>query len=277
MTDRSRAAWASSDTSAGAEPSPPYGGPMEVDIAAAARLVAEPARAAMLEALTSGQSLPAGDLARAAGVSPATASEHLARLRHGGFVTVVTTGRHRYYRLASVDVAHALEALAMVSPARPVRSLRQSRLDAATAFARTCYDHLAGTAGVAVHDALVSGGAVLVGVDGYQLSADGEHRLARFGVDADAARRSSRSFARTCVDLTERRPHLAGALGAVLCGRMLALGWFVRRARGQRAVLLTDEGRRGLARHLDVDLGGASGRPSDSGMADRQRRMGSEP
>src|SRR5688572_11979374 len=176
------------DTSAGTETSPPYGGSMEVDIAAAARLVAEPARAAMLEALTSGQSLPAGVLARAAGVSPATASEHLTRLLHGGFVTVVTTGRHRYYRLASAEVAHALEALAMVSPPRPVRSLRQSRLDAATAFARTCYDHLAGTVGVAVHDALVSGGAMLVGVDGYELSADGERVLARFGVDVDDAR-----------------------------------------------------------------------------------------
>jgi len=239
---------------------------MEVDIAAAARLVAEPARAAMLDALTSGQSLPAGVLARAAGVSPATASEHLARLRDGGFVTVMATGRHRYYRLGSADVAHALEALAMVSPPRPARSLRQSRLDAATAFARTCYDHLAGTAGVAVHDALVSGGVVFAGIDGYQLSADGERRLATFGVDVAAARRGRRSFARTCVDLSERRPHLAGALGAVLCGRMLALGWFVRRGRGQRAVLLTEEGRHGLALHLGVDLEGPGdkARHSDS-------------
>jgi DNA-binding transcriptional ArsR family regulator len=224
-----------------------------VDLAAAARLVAEPARAAMLEALVSGQALPAGELARAAGVTPATASEHLARLRGGGFVTVVSVGRHRYYRLASAEVAHALEALALVSPVRPVRSLRQSRVDAATAFARTCYDHLAGTVAVAVHDALVTRGAVVAGVDGYELARAGEDLLASFGVDVPAARRSRCHFARTCIDLTERRPHLAGALGAVLCGQMLELGWFVRRVRGQRALRLTDDGRRGLARHLGLD------------------------
>ena len=249
-----RPGWAA-DASVRAEASRPYGGGMSVnaDSAAAARLVAEPARAAMLEALTSGQALPAGELARAAGVSAATASEHLARLLGGGFVDVVSSGRHRYYRLASADVAHALEALALVSPPRPLRSLRQSRLEAAAVFARTCYDHLAGTVGVAVHDALVDGGSIVAGPDGYRLTADGEHRLAAFGVDLATTQRGRRPFTLTCIDLTERRPHLAGALGAVLCGRMLELRWFVRRGPGQRALRLTDDGRRGLTRHLKLD------------------------
>jgi len=200
----------------------------------------------------SGEALAAGELARAAGVGAATASEHLSRLCGGGFVTVVPTGRHRYFRLASPDVAHALEALALVSPARPVRSLRQSRLDAATAFARTCYDHLAGVVGVAVHDALVGDGALAPAAGGYEVTSDGQARLAAWGVDVPAARRTRRAFARACLDVSERRPHLAGALGAVLCGRMLELGWFVRRRRGERALRLTEAGRRGLAREIGL-------------------------
>jgi hypothetical protein len=104
-----------------------------------------------------------------------------------------------------------------------------------------------------VHDALVDGGSIVAGPDGYRLTADGEHRLAAFGVDLATTQRGRRPFTRTCIDLTERRPHLAGALGAVLCGRMLELRWFVRRGPGQRALRLTDDGRRGLTRHLKLD------------------------
>lgn len=227
-----------------------------MDLAAAARLIAEPARAAMLDALMSGEALAAGELARAARVSAATASGHLARLRAGGVVDVAHAGRHRYYRLASADVAHALEALAAISPARPVRSLRQSRSDAAMAFARTCYDHLAGRVGVAVLDAFVADGVLLAGGDGYALTAPGQTRLTALGVDVAGARASRRGFARACLDFTERRPHLAGALGAALCGRMIALRWFVRRGEGQRALRLTEVGRYQLAERLGVTMGG---------------------
>ncbi len=225
-----------------------------MNLAAAARLIAEPARAAMLDALMSGEALAAGELARVASVSAATASEHLARLREGGLVEVARTGRHRYYRLASPDVAHALEALAAISPARPVRSLRQSRSDAAMVFARTCYDHLAGRVGVAILDAFVADGVLVAGGDGYALTAAGQTRLTAFGVDVAAARASRRAFARACLDFTERRPHLAGALGSALCGRMIGLNWFVRRGQGQRSLRLTDVGRRQLAGRLGVDV-----------------------
>jgi DNA-binding transcriptional ArsR family regulator len=228
----------------------------DVDLAAAARLIAEPARAAMLDALMSGEALAAGELARAARVSPATASGHLARLRAGGVVDVAHAGRHRYYRLASADVAHALEALAAISPARPVHSLRQSRSDAAMAFARTCYDHLAGRVGVAVLDAFVADGVLVAGGDGYALAAAGQTRLTALGVDVAAARVSRRAFARACLDFTERRPHLAGALGAALCRRMIGLRWFARRRQGQRALRLTDLGRRQLAEQLGVAMDG---------------------
>jgi DNA-binding transcriptional ArsR family regulator len=226
---------------------------MDVDLAMAARLIAEPARAAMLDALLSGEALAAGELARAAGVSAATASDHLTRLRVGGFVEVTQSGRHRYYRLASVDVAHALEALAVVSPPKPVRTLRQSHAGTAIAFARTCYDHLAGRLGVALHDGLVADGALTAGGDGYALSASGEDRLAGLGVDVATARASRRAFARSCLDFTERRPHLAGALGAALCTRLVDLGWLVRRGTGQRAMRLTTAGEDQLAHWLGED------------------------
>src|SRR6516162_2880150 len=128
----------------------------DVDIVPAASLLAEPARAAMLTALLDDRPLAAGELARLAGVSPATASAHLARLLHGGMVTVIRQGRHRYYRLAGPEVAAVMEALAHLSPVTPVHSLRQSQDAAALAEARTCYDHLAGRAGVALLDALLA-------------------------------------------------------------------------------------------------------------------------
>ncbi|WP_084130916.1 helix-turn-helix domain-containing protein [Actinocatenispora sera] len=219
----------------------------EVDVAAVARLIGEPARAAMLDALLAGRALAAGELARIAGVSPGTASEHLARLRDGGLVEVVAAGRHRYHRLASPEVGQVLEALALVSRPKPVRTLRQSRTNAALLVARTCYDHLAGQIGVAVHDALVTRQALHTVPAGYELTPAGVDLLTGLGVDVPAARSARRAFARPCLDFTERRSHLAGALGAAICARFLAQGWLVRRATGDRALRLTDGGRRTLA------------------------------
>jgi DNA-binding transcriptional ArsR family regulator len=234
----------------------------QADVAGVARLIGEPARAAMLDALLSGRALAAGELGRVGGVSPATASEHLARLRDGGLVEVVAAGRHRYYRLANPDVAHALEALALVSPQKPVRSLRQSRAAAALAVARTCYDHLAGQVGVALHDALVTRGALAAGGDGYLLTDEGAALLAGAGVDVPVARTRRRAFARPCLDFTERRPHLAGALGAVLCARLLADGWLVRPASDQRGLRVTGRGREALETHFGVRLEAQTRAPS---------------
>ncbi len=218
-------------------------------VAAVARVIGEPARAAMLDALLAGVALTAGELARVAGVRPPTATEHLARLREAGLIETVAQGRHRYHRLASPAVGHALEALSLLGPARPtvpVRSLRESRTAEAMLLARTCYDHLAGRVGVALHDALVDRAAVVAGGDGYLLSREGELLLAGVGVAVEDARAGRRQFAMPCLDFSERRPHLAGALGAAVCVRLIDLGWLVRRATGQRALRLTDAGRAGL-------------------------------
>src|SRR5262252_7260503 len=167
----------------------------DVNVVPAASLLAEPTRAAMLTALLDDRPLAAGELARLAGVTPATASAHLARLLHGGLVTVISQGRHRYYRLAGPKVAAAMEALAHLSPATPVRSLRQSQDATALAEARTCYDHLAGRAGVALLDALLAGGSLtrlpedvetVIGGRSARNALTDEHRLPdRFEVTAN--------------------------------------------------------------------------------------------
>jgi DNA-binding transcriptional ArsR family regulator len=199
------------------------------DLAAVAALFGDPARAAMLGALADGRALPAGELARRAGVHPATATAHLRRLVDGGLVRVRVQGRHRYHELAGPQVAMVLEALAQIAPAAPVRSLRQHRGAAALAEARSCYDHLAGRRGVELRDRLLAAGA-LADTDGrdHVLTAAGERLVAGLGVDPDELRSGRRVFARSCLDWTQRRPHLAGALPAALTARFLALGWLVR-------------------------------------------------
>ena len=229
------------------------------DIAPVAALMADPGRAAMLGAMLGGSALAAGELSQLAGISPATASAHLARLLGGGLVTVTRQGRHRYYRLAGHEVAAAIEAIAQISPASPVRSLRQSQDAAALAQARTCYDHLAGRAGVALFDALIRAGILTGGGTGqaaaYEVTADGAGTLAEFGVDVAEVRRSRRGFAGACLDWTQRRPHLNGALGAAVTGRLLELGW-IERGPSRRAVRVTEPGRAGLAATFGWSLPG---------------------
>ncbi|WP_084958017.1 ArsR/SmtB family transcription factor [Thermoactinospora rubra] len=215
---------------------------MEADIAPVAALIADPSRATMLNALLGGRALAAGELARLSGVSPATASSHLAKLLEGGLVEAVRQGRHRYYRLAGHEVAEVLETLAGISRRTPVTSLRQSRQARLLAEARTCYDHLAGRAGVALLDGMRERGYLRHG----ELTDRGERVLADLGVDVAKARRSRRRFAPECLDWTERRAHLGGALGAAVTEALMAAGWLVR-GRTPRAVVVTEEGREGLA------------------------------
>ncbi len=216
---------------------------MERDLTAPAALIAEPARAAMLNALLSGRALAAGELARVAGVSRPTASEHLRRLLDGNLVEVVSQGRHRYYRLAGPHVANALEALAHLGPPAPVATLRQANAARALAFARTCYDHLAGTCGVALLDALLANEWLCDHDGGYGVTSAGDRELVALGIDVGAARSARRTFARPCLDWTVRRHHLAGSLGAAITTRLLDLDWFTHRTRDGRGLRITDTGR----------------------------------
>src|SRR5690349_4732089 len=235
----------------------------DADTASAAALIADSTRAVILQALLPDRPLAAGELARLAGVSAATASFHLAKLLEGGLITVIRQGRHRYYRLAGHEVAAALEALGLISPGLPVRSLRQSREAAALAEARTCYDHLAGRAGVEVLDGLLRQG-LLEEKSGrtnrgdtsshrFEVTGAGAKELGSFGLNLLQLRRSRRQFAGTCIDWTQRRRHLNGALAAAITSRMFELGWIERGPR-RRSVRVTPVGIEGLASTFGVDL-----------------------
>lgn len=237
--------------------------PWDADIASAAALIADSTRAAILRALLPDRPLAAGELARLAGVSAATASFHLGKLLEGGLITAIRQGRHRYYRLAGHEVAAALEALGLISPGLPVRSLRQSREAAALAEARTCYDHLAGRAGVEVLDGLLRRG-LLAEKSGrtdrgdtsshrFEVTGAGAKELGSFGLNLKQLRRSRRQFAGTCIDWTQRRRHLNGALAAAITSRMFELGW-IERGQRRRSVRVTPVGVGGLASTFGVDL-----------------------
>jgi DNA-binding transcriptional ArsR family regulator len=220
-------------------------------LAAAAALIADPARAAMLTALLDARPLSAGELARSADVSPQSASMHLAQLLAGGFLKVSQQGRHRYYSIANSDVAHAVEALGTVSTAHPYRPSIANR---DLCFARSCYDHLAGALGVQLTVALQRRGLVVPsGETDYEITRRGEELLAHWRIDTEALRRTRRAFARRCLDWTERRYHLAGALGAALFEKFLQFHW-IRREKKSRVVYLSPAGQRELARLFNLEL-----------------------
>jgi DNA-binding transcriptional ArsR family regulator len=224
----------------------------EGDIADVAAAIGDASRIRVLMALADGGVLPASALAAEAGVSASTISGHLTRLREAKLLTVEHDGRHRYYRLASPDVARALEELARIARPLPVRSLRDSVRARGLLRARLCYDHLAGRLGVALLAALVEGGVLDHTAGSYRITPGGLATFDSFGVDvADFSRR--RPAIRYCVDWGENRHHLAGALGAAVATRLFELGW-LRRGRARRLVTLTDEGSAGLHRTFGLPL-----------------------
>jgi len=223
---------------------------LEPDIPAAAALFSDASRAAMLTALLDRTLLSAGQLAIAANISPQNASFHLAKLTKAALLVSERQGRTRAYRLAGPAVAGALESLAAISTARPVGSEVSSRMSQLRA-ARSCYDHLAGVAGVALHDAIVKLG--YLSPDGsreYHLTSKGHEWVAAIG--GDSARTRS-SFARGCLDWTERRPHLAGRLAAHLLECFFKDGW-IARIPGTRAVRITQHGLREFERQYGLNL-----------------------
>jgi DNA-binding transcriptional ArsR family regulator len=221
-------------------------------ISTVASLMGHPTRAAMLAALVGGASLPAGQLAQLAYVTPSTASEHLARLVEGGLLTVVSSGRHRYYRLRDASVAQALEAVSAVGAPPAVRR-GTSGPSPEMRLARSCYDHLAGTLGVGLTDAMLRQGTLIPGDRTFELTPPGAARLAALGVDVAQAQSRKRRFSPTCLDWTERRLHLAGALGAAILQRFVDSRWVARRAEG-RSLRITVAGQRLLQREFDLDL-----------------------
>jgi DNA-binding transcriptional ArsR family regulator len=215
-------------------------------LAEVAALAGDPTRAAMLHALMDGRALAASELAGVAGITPQSASSHLARMTAARLLAVERQGRHRYHRLASPAVAQMIESIILVAAevelSRP--PIRVGPRDPAMRAARTCYDHLAGRLGVALADAMVAGGHVELGSDAALVTDDGMAFLSRIGIDLRAGQ-GGRVLCRSCLDWSERRPHVAGALGAAICAHSFANGW-IRRIEGTRAVAITAQGRHGF-------------------------------
>jgi DNA-binding transcriptional ArsR family regulator len=217
-----------------------------------AALVGDTARATMLNALMGGQSLTATELAYCANVSRATASGHLSKLVAARLLTVTRKRRFSYYRIASPLVAAMLESLKVVAAIEvPPRRQPRSANDDALRFARSCYDHLAGRIGVAVTDALVSMGHIVLTDEGGAVTASGERFLSAFG--ADLKRRTRRIFCQPCLDWSERRYHLKGLVGARILDRLLELGW-LKCIPGSRALQLTPSGRAGLSQTFRIEI-----------------------
>lgn len=240
-------------------------------VAEVAALVGNPARANILIALMDGRALTATELAYVAGVSPQTASEHLARLTQAKLLSLTKQGRHSYFRLGSANVARMIESIMVVGADGPQRYRPRWSGDDQLRTARTCYDHIAGRLGVALTDALTRGGHVVLGDDGGVVTPAGEKLLGGFGVVVEEARQGRRTFCRPCLDWSERRPHLAGALGAGLANRCFDLGW-IARIPDSRALKISAKGERGFAEVFGVTLDAENLiLPREAGKGDRPK------
>ncbi len=226
----------------------------DADLAALGRLIGDPNRAQILQVLLGGLPQSGSALASAVGISRSLASAHLKKLTAGGLVRAERSGRQQLYSIAAQPVADALEILLLFAPASPVRSLSGSARMRNLRWARMCYDHLAGTVGVAVTEALAAQDVIGSQDGAWVLGPAGAGVLGELGISVGSLPRRSRPLLRPCMDWTERRHHLAGSLGAALADELLRRGW-VRRQEGSRIITVTPAGRTGLKSWLGVDVG----------------------
>jgi DNA-binding transcriptional ArsR family regulator len=227
---------------------------MEEDISVVAALMGDPTRAHMLLALMGGVALPAGELAMRANVAPQTASAHLAKLVEGRLLTAEVQGRHRYYRLAGSEIAAAIEALGAIAPGAKKQSNGQTDGEPVNAlrFARTCYSHFAGTLAVEINDALQQRGLLEPGeARSYRVTSDGQLWFEKLGINVEKIKSGRSGLARQCLDWTERRHHLAGALGTAMLEQFFERKWMARIGK-TRAVRITHKGQEQLSKLLGI-------------------------
>lgn len=223
---------------------------VEPDLPRLARTIGEPTRMGMLALLMEGRALTAKELAYGCGVQPGTATEHLKRLQRDALITSTSQGRHKYYRLATAEVAHAVEALMVV--AKPTKVVPPCRKPTgAMGTARFCYDHVAGELGTRMTTVLLERKFLEINGEAMNVTERGQAWFADFGIDIASLRKRRRRFAYPCLDWSERRDHLGGALGAAMAERMLELGW-IDRQKHSRIVSISELGRQALAREFDL-------------------------
>jgi DNA-binding transcriptional ArsR family regulator len=227
----------------------------DADLAAVASLMADRNRAQMLMTLLGGIPQSGSALAEAAGISRSLASAHLKKLVTGGLLRAQASGRQQLYSIASEPVADALEVLILLAPAAQVRSLTEATRARSLRWARMCYDHLAGTVGVLVTEALIGRGLVSEQDGGYRVASRGAAELSGLGIDVDRLEHRTRPLLRPCLDWTEQRYHLAGSLGAALTSALVGRRWITRRE-ASRIVTVTPAGQDGLLEWLGIDLAG---------------------
>lgn len=213
------------------------------DFTRIAALIGDPARSNMLTALLTGKALTATELASEAGVTPQTASSHLAKLHEGGLVRQRKQGRHKYFALASDDVAHVLEGLMGLAAGIGHLRTRTGPKDGALRKARVCYNHLAGDMGTQLFDSLLVNGHIELRREGLSLTESGAGFAIEFGIDVDTLHKKKSPLCRECLDWSERRSHLAGSLGRAIFTRIEELGW-AKRQTNSRAVNFSANGER---------------------------------
>ncbi|MED3550647.1 ArsR/SmtB family transcription factor [Cytobacillus praedii] len=223
------------------------------NVAIIASLVSEPSRAAILTVLMDGRYHPVNELAYMAGIKPQTASFHLSKMVNAKIVAVEKQGRHRYYGIESQQVAQVMESLLLIAPPIEIKSFKQASEDKAIRLARTCYDHLAGGLGVKLTDALIQEGILCEGSKEFTVTEKGKEFLADFQIDLKRVESKRRSFSHKCLDWSERRHHLAGALGNALLERLLELNW-VERLPKTRAIKVTSKGEKGLKETFSIEV-----------------------
>lgn len=215
------------------------------NIALVASAITDPSRAGILTALLDGRFHTASELSSMIGVTPQTCSYHLHKLLESDLIQVESQGRHRYFAIQNVDIATILESLLTITPPVKVKSLKQSREDIAIRHARTCYNHIAGSLGVQIADALLERGFLFYEEEDFILTETGEKFFEDFQVNLKELRKKRRSFCHKCLDWSERRHHLAGALGTALLERCIELGWILRLPK-TRAISITTKGKKGF-------------------------------
>jgi DNA-binding transcriptional ArsR family regulator len=226
---------------------------LNADIAKIANLIGDKTRASMLVALMEGKALTAGELALRANISPQTASNHLKKLLEADLIIhVKTPTRYRYYKIASSQVAAALESLSLLTN-NPQKPPRHERLDKEICFARTCYDHLAGELGVKVTQRLLTLGFLTQDQEAFSITAVGRAFFAKLGIDTEQLQNQRRQFAKPCLDWTEREYHLAGSLGQALLNYFLEQRWVIRSKTKSRVIILTVDGQRSLKKLMGYE------------------------